>query len=183
MKIRVSQIVILLLFSLQAFPQQLLVQPYLQPGNASSLTKEQKVVIWQTDSVAANFLVECAPVGTTSKSVKVKPVVTKLSLLNKTTLLYRATLTGLKTDQVYSYTVLLNDKPIAQHQFETRSKKPQTRFAVFGDCGAGTQQQAEIAYRVYQQKPQFVLLTGDMVYNNGRELEYRHRFFPYYLAL
>lgn len=182
MKIRVSQSALLLLFSLQSFAQQLLVPPYLQPGNASSLTKEQKVIIWQTDSVAANFLVECTPTGTPGKPIKAKPVVTKLHLLNKTTLLYRATLTGLKPDQAYKYTVSLNGKTIAETKFETRTKKPQTRFVVFGDCGAGTMQQAEIAFQVYQQKPQFILLTGDMVYNNGRELEYRHRFFPYYLA-
>ncbi|MFN3840157.1 MAG: metallophosphoesterase family protein, partial [Cyclobacteriaceae bacterium] len=145
-------------------------------------TREQKVIIWQTDSVAGNFSVECTPVGTPGKAIKAKPVVTKLSLLNKTTLLYRATLTGLKTDQLYHYKVYLNGNMIAETQFETRTKKPSTRFAVFGDCGAGTQQQAEIAFQVYQQKPQFVLVTGDMVYNNGRELEYRHRFFPYYLA-
>lgn len=182
MTIRVTQFSVLILCALQALAQQVLVLPYLQPGNASSLTREQKVIIWQTDSVAGSFSVECTPVGTPGKPIKAKPVATKLRLLNKTTLLYRATLTGLKTDQVYHYKVLLNGKTIAETKFETRTKKPQTRFAVFGDCGAGTQQQAEIAFQVYQQKPQFVLVTGDMVYNNGRELEYRHRFFPYYLA-
>jgi acid phosphatase type 7 len=34
---------------------------------------------------------------------------------------------------------------------------------------------------MYQQQPQFALVTGDMAYSYGRELEYRVRFFPYYL--
>jgi 3',5'-cyclic AMP phosphodiesterase CpdA len=179
---RVTILIQLLACTVPAFAQQLLVPPYLQPGNASSLTKEQKVIIWQTDSIPGNFSVECTVYGQSSKPIKAKPSITKLTLLNKTTLLYRATLTGLKTDQTYRYKVLLNGKPVAENIFETRTKKPATRFAVFGDCGAGTPEQAELAFQVYQQKPQFVLVTGDIVYNNGRELEYRNRFFPYYTA-
>ena len=41
-----------------AFGQKILIAPYLQPGNASGLNKEQKVLIWQTDSVPGNFLVQ-----------------------------------------------------------------------------------------------------------------------------
>jgi predicted phosphodiesterase len=183
MIIRTIKLVLLTLCFLPALAQQVLVPPYLQPGNASSLANEQKVIIWQTDSVAGNFTVECTPTGKSSKPIKVKPTVTKLNLLNKTTLLYRVNLTGLKTDQTYRYKVLVNGNVIDENQFETRTKKPATRFAAFGDCGAGTPQQAEIAFQVYQQKPQFVLVTGDIVYNNGRELEYRNRFFPYYTTL
>jgi 3',5'-cyclic AMP phosphodiesterase CpdA len=167
-------------FHLQA--QQVLVPPYIQPGNASSLSREQKVIIWQTDSVPGNFSAECVLADKPSKPLKAKPKITTLTLANKTTLLYRVAFTGLKTDQTYTYKVTLNGMPMAEHTFNTRTKNPKTRFAVFGDCGAGTKQQAEIAYQVHQQKPQFVLVTGDLVYNSGRELEYRHRFFPYYLA-
>ncbi|MGB7842996.1 MAG: hypothetical protein WBL21_09410, partial [Salinimicrobium sp.] len=38
--------------------QEILVAPYLQPGNASDLEKEEKVLIWQTDSVPGMFKVE-----------------------------------------------------------------------------------------------------------------------------
>jgi acid phosphatase type 7 len=165
--------------------QQILVPPYIQPGNASTLSREQKVVIWQTDGTPGEFKVEFAT-GTSIESSE-KPAIAKISsvklnLNNTTTFLYRATLTGLKFDETYTYRVSLSGKPIAEHTFETRTKKPQTRFAVFGDCGIGSPHQAKIAYQVYQQKPQFALITGDMVYSYGREAEYRARFFPYYLA-
>ena len=116
------------------------------------------------------------------KKTIVKTSVVQLSLANKTTLLYRATLPKLKFDLEYSYTVSLEGQPIAEASFNTRTKEQNTRFAVFGDCGAGTPQQAKIAYQVYQQKPQFVLVTGDNVYRNGLENEYRKNFFPYYAA-
>jgi hypothetical protein len=165
--------------------QNILVPPYLQPGNAPSLTSEQKVLIWQTDSVPGTFHVACG-LGYTFESSS-KPKVSKVSsvtlkLNNKTSILYRATLSGLKFDETYTYRVTLNGQTIADATFQTRTKKPQTRFAVFGDCGTGSGQQAEIAYQVSLHNPQFVLVTGDNVYVRGQENEYRKNFFPFYLT-
>ena len=50
-------IVSLFIINENLFSQQILVMPYLQPGNASTLSKEQKVIIWQTDSIPGNFAV------------------------------------------------------------------------------------------------------------------------------
>ncbi len=180
--IRICLSVFAFLLAFSSWGQHLLVQPYLQPGNVSTLRKEGKVLIWQTDSIPGKYKVEFG-LGPLEQSVTTaKLSFVTLHLNNKTTLLYRAVLTGLKFDSEYSYRVSLNGKPIAEGLFATRTKKPQTKFAVFGDCGAGTPQQAEIANQVYQQKPQFVLVTGDIVYNDGLEREYRNRFFPYYNA-
>lgn len=175
-------ICIIILGSYIANAQQILVPPYLQPGNASNLSKEQKVLIWQTDSIPGKYVVEFTLTVPGQKTAVAKTSFVKLNLKNKNTLLYRATLGGLKFDSEYNYKVLLNDQPIAEGSFDTRTKKPQTKFAVFGDCGAGTSQQAEIAYRVFEQKPQFVLVTGDNVYRSGLENEYRKNFFPYYTS-
>ena len=95
-------IFIALLWSYQVSAQQIIVPPYIQPGNAPYLTKEQKIVIWQTDSVAGNYKVEFA-VGTLGGKASVaKTSWVKLNLNNKTTFLYRASLTGLKFDSQYS---------------------------------------------------------------------------------
>ena len=51
-------IVILWISALTSSAQKILVTPYLQPGNASTLSKEQKVVIWQTDSIPEAYKVE-----------------------------------------------------------------------------------------------------------------------------
>ncbi len=172
--------IVLLPISYDLLAQQILVKPYLQPGNASSLIKERKMLIWQTDSIPGKYKVEYTHPGSKTAVAKVKS--DKLILNNKTTYIYRANLSKLKFDLDYSFKVLLNDEPISEGSFNTRTKSNQTKFAVFGDCGAGTPQQAKIAYQVYQQKPQFVLVTGDNVYRSGLEKEYRTNFFPYYTA-
>ncbi len=162
--------------------QEILVAPYLQPGNAPDLNREEKVIIWQTDDLPGNFKVEFSEGTSFTKARSVKIASVNLNLLDKPSKLYRAKLGGLKFDKIYTYRVSLNDTILAEYSFQTRTRKPQTRFAVFADVGAGTASQAAIAYQVSLQEPQFVLMPGDMAYNNGRELEYRHRFFPYYLS-
>ena len=82
---------------LTAAGQEILVPPYLQPGNAPTLSKEQKVVIWHTDSVPGVFKVEFALGESVSSSpkvstAKVNPVT--LHIGAKTSILYRATLSG-----------------------------------------------------------------------------------------
>jgi 3',5'-cyclic AMP phosphodiesterase CpdA len=56
------------------------------------------------------------------------------------------------------------------------------RFAVFGDCGVNSAEQKGIAYQAYQAKPDFVMITGDIVYDRGRVSEYREKFWPIYNA-
>ncbi len=181
---KISLLTLFLLFAKgNLISQQLLVRPYLQPGNASTLSKEKKVLIWQTDSIPGNFTVNFGlqKFNVTAKVLSANISSVELRLRGKPTRLYRAVLEGLSFDTLYHYEVGLNDKTIASDSFRTRTKKPFTRFAVMGDFGAGTTQQAAIAYRIAEKKPQFVLTTGDNVYDNGLEEEYRKNFFPYYL--
>lgn len=171
----------LLFVSFISLAQTLLVRPYLQPGDEPTLSKEQKVVIWQTDSVPGNFKVEFAPGATLEGAAKIssaKITFTQLKLLKKTTRLYRASMTDLSFDTEYTYRVVQGDMIISTAKFNTRTLKPETRFAVFGDCGTGSPSQSAISFHVYQQKPQFVLVVGDLVYSFGLEREYRARFFP-----
>jgi predicted phosphodiesterase len=161
--------------------QQILVRPYVQPGNASDLRKEQKVLIWQTDSIPGNFTVSYNLHGPANKITSSKISSVQLNLKGKTTYLYRAVLSPLQFDTLYHYEVKIHNTLVARDSFRTRTTKPFTRFAVLGDFGAGTSQQAAIAYRMAEQKPQFVITTGDNVYQNGLEEEYRKNIFPYYL--
>ncbi len=164
--------------------QEVLVKPYLQPGNASTLAKEEKVLIWQTDSIPATYTVQVSLQNFTNsgKIIKAKASNVELKLKGKTTLLYRAGLKGLLFDTVYYYKVMMNEKTIAHDTFRTRTKKPFTRFVALGDFGAGTPEQAAIATLIAQKKPQFLVTTGDNAYQNGLEEEYRTNVFPYYLS-
>ncbi|MFN2440266.1 MAG: metallophosphoesterase [Chitinophagaceae bacterium] len=158
--------------------QQLIVHPYLQPGNAPTLTKEEKVIIWQTDSIPASFTVEYGTSTQYDKSISAKA--THLNLGNSQTILYRAMLPDLSFDKEYYYRISINGKPLVEALFATRSTKPFSRFVVFGDCGIGTAAEAKIAYQAYLSKPQFVLTTGDNVYSRGRVSEYLKNYFPYF---
>src|SRR5690242_10795477 len=84
------------------FSQQFLVTPYLQPGNASTLSKEQKVLIWQTDSVPGNFNVHC---GLQRRNAAIKNSASAISsvelrLKGKPSRLYRAVLKDLLFDTI-----------------------------------------------------------------------------------
>lgn len=182
-KVRFVLFVIFSVASAICSAQQILVPPYLQPGNTPTLNAEQMVIIWQTDTLSSKYSVECKLEDDASgKTVPVKISSVSLDFNKQISELHRAVLTGLEFDKTYTYTVLRNNFKIGEGKFNTRTKKPQTRFAVFGDCGIGSPHQARVAYQIYQKGPQFVLLTGDMVYSFGREAEYRARFFPSYMA-
>ena len=64
-----------------ATAQEILVSPYIQPGNASGFAKEQKVILWQTDSLPGNFAVSYQLKGDEKKrKAKISAVELKLKL-------------------------------------------------------------------------------------------------------
>ncbi len=71
--------------------------------------------------------------------------------------------------------------------FEAAGRSPKGadqpyRFVVFGDCGAGTPDEAQVAFQAFGAKPDFVFIPGDIVYSRGRVSEYREKFWPVYNA-
>jgi hypothetical protein len=176
---------VFLLIGLASPAQQFLVSPYLQPGNAPSLSKEMKVVVWETDSVPGNFKVEFVEGKGFEGAAKValsKISSQALTVGRRTSYIYRAPLTGLKFDADYTYRVMSGDQVVTLATFRTRTKGNTVRFVAFGDMGAGTPQQAAVAYQIHAHKPQFVLATGDLAYSYGLAREFRARFFPFYTA-
>jgi predicted phosphodiesterase len=96
---------------------------------------------------------------------------------------YRATLVDLKPGKTFEYQVWHAGKLVAQSTGLARKKPDQKQhFVVMGDIAAGTPGQRAIAYQVQQNKPDFVFVTGDIVYSRGRISEYREKFFPVYTA-
>ncbi len=185
MKLKIQLLMVWSGISCMVNGQEILVQPYLQPGNASTLSKEQKVVIWQTDSVPGTYKVEFAPGPSLASAKKVSNArisSTPLRAGLKASILYHAPMTGLDFDKVYAYRVSSADKIIYEGTFSTRTKKPSVRFVALGDCGTGSPEQKALAYQMSLQKPQFVLVVGDNVYSSGLLREYQVRFFPIYGA-
>lgn len=162
----------------QCLSQQIQVRPYIQPGNAPALSREEKVIIWQTDSIPASFTVAYG----TNRSYNTPAIVkiTALNLGNAHPIIYRAVLPDLTFNTQYHYRVSMNGNTIAEASFTTRSTKSSARFVVFGDCGIGTAAQAKVAWQTSLIKPEFVLITGDNVYSRGRVSEYLKNYFPYF---
>ncbi|HEX8331826.1 MAG TPA: metallophosphoesterase family protein [Segetibacter sp.] len=176
MKIRL--LLLLVSISTHCWSQKIQVTPYIQPGNAPTLAHEEKVIIWQTDSIPALFTVQYGTKGRYNQSAIAKA--TPLDLGNAHPIVYRAVLPDLQFNKKYQYRVTMNGNTVGEASFYTRSTKSSSRFVVFGDCGIGTAAQAKIAYQTSLHKPEFVLITGDNVYQRGRASEYLKNYFPYF---
>lgn len=182
---RLVPIVALLLVQWTAFAQQIIVRPYLQPGNASGFAREEKVLVWQTVGVPADFKVTYAGGRSFDNQQKVREAKVSSEVFNMggiSTHLYRAQLNRLAFDSAYVYDVALNGNSIASAWFYTRSTQDHVTFAVIGDSGEGSKEQAAIAYQMYKAAPDYVMIVGDIVYENGLAREYLKNFFPYYMA-
>jgi hypothetical protein len=93
---------------------------------------------------------------------------------------WSATLGPAKPGTVLVYSVLTRGSAVFQSSV-TLPREDRLRAVVFGDCGFGSRQQAEVAYQAWLQRPHMTLITGDIVYDHGRVSEYRTKFWPYYL--
>jgi len=95
----------------------------------------------------------------------------------------RAVLAGLERRGAFGYRVRKGGEIV----FSAEARAPKGvdegyRFVAFGDGGANTPEQKAIAFRAFQEKPDFVMIPGDIVYARGRVSEYREKFWPVYNA-
>jgi acid phosphatase type 7 len=174
--------------------------PYIQPGPASKLVDGQEsiVVAWQTEYAPAQFevrygfdqmLIHSAPVvvgqrgletAADAQNPKQAQEIADNAIIDKR-YNYSAQLTGLKLGERYNYEVIANGQVIAKGY--ATSRKPRhtpIRFAAFGDNSFGDLSDRAIAYYAYKSNPDFIMNTGDNVYENGLDNEYARYFFPVY---
>jgi len=94
---------------------------------------------------------------------------------------YHSTLTGLPFDGSVRYRVKLGANVVREGIFHTRASAEKTiRFVAVGDLANGKADQNAIAWQIYQQKPDFMVALGDIVYSDGRVSQYMHHFWPTY---
>ena len=94
---------------------------------------------------------------------------------------YRATLSGLEPGARFAYRVSSGDRVVFESQGQATKRADQPyRVVVFGDIAAGTADQKPMAFRAFASQPDFLVVTGDIVYDRGRATEYRDRFWPVY---
>jgi len=160
-----------------------LVKPYLQLGDAPQICRaEQMVVIWHTVDDDTKWNVEFRG----SQSEAWGPTHTpQFDRVADTGIaphrIFRATITGLTAGVEFEYRVLRNEQIAFASSGRARKNRSQpVRCVVMGDCGTGSLQQKQVAFQVSRTDPDFVMIPGDIVYNNGLISEYRSSFWPVY---
>jgi hypothetical protein len=160
-----------------------LVKPYLQLGHTQAAGKV--VLMWHATDADALWTVEIRPGADRPwQAVDRTPSANRVAVPTvEPHRVYHLALTGLEPGKTFGYRVSQDRKVV----FEAEGRAPgsagrKQRFVVFGDCGTNSPEQKAIAYRVFLEKPEYVMITGDIVYGKGLISEYRHNFWPIYNA-
>ena len=185
--------------------QSVLVQPYVQPGDRSTLGgTDAMAVLWVTDQVPGDFTVEFGPTNGPLRSAKASRVqfdfappkpkaepppptppreATKGPAANggQHFFRYTAPLNDLPFDSQVLYRVKLGARVVREASFATRASTGKTiRFVTVGDLASGQAAQNAVAYQISRVQPQFVVLLGDIVYPSGRVSQYMDHFWTTY---
>jgi 3',5'-cyclic AMP phosphodiesterase CpdA len=160
-----------------------IIKPYLQLGNHPKITPMETAEIdWFAQRNDRAWKLEIkqsgdwsgANVSMRTKQIFDSPV--------KPLYEFRCEVKGLIPGTLFDYRVLADGKSVFGSWAKSRKNASMPyRFDVFGDCGSGTVGQKLIAWQCYSEpKPDFVVIPGDIVYQNGLFSEYLRRFFPVY---
>jgi acid phosphatase type 7 len=98
---------------------------------------------------------------------------------------HEATLTGLLASTTYQYDIRVRGEDATPNVTDRVKTAPLTgsgtvRFVAFGDSGAATTAQSQVATRIEGESFDFAVHTGDVAYSSGTYAEFESRFFPYY---
>jgi len=174
---------LLLAFLTALLPAQdaFLVKPYLQLGDAPRPAATERLdLMWHAEDRDTAWAVEVmlkgrwqAQAAPTFHRLEAPPLPAHR--------IYRVTLRNLPAGGRVPYRVTRNGSVVFAAEAQTR-KPAAHRMIVFGDAADGSVEQRTLAKAVAAQKPDAVLITGDLVYGRGRAAEYRDHFFPIYNA-
>lgn len=156
------------------------VKPYLQFG--SNPAPDRMDLLFVTSNVDGDWLVEYQPGASQSYHAADRPTYRSLKVDGVAPQrIYRVTLTGLEAGGQFSYRVLRGGSSVFASQGKAIKAADQPyKFVVFGDIAAGTVEQKPMAFRAFASNPDFLMVTGDIVYDRGRASEYRDRFWNVY---
>lgn len=164
-------------------PSPFQVKPYLQPGYCAD--GGGRTLLWQTADDGGRddgaWSVEVRLGGAGPWLPAATPVVRRVAVdgVPPFRLFHADLLLETGTDVGYAYRVHRAGAVVFQGAVAAAAGTTH-RVAVFGDCAAGTDGQKAIAYQAYRNRPDYVVVTGDVVYQRGRVSEYLAHFFPVY---
>ncbi len=161
--------------------------PYLQAGaNGSRLPRagqtDSLVVAWQTDLVPVTYSLKCEDgvVATLNRSSE-RPLGAgeDVEYIRD----HSATVTGLIPGKSCKYRLHVDGKPVFESRLTARRGRGQkTRFVAFGDNSNGDISDRYVAYQTFLARPDFIVNTGDVVYEDATVDEFARNFFPVHNA-
>jgi len=157
-------------------------KPYLQIGNQPA--PGSMVLVWHTVDLQKSWSVEYRNNDKDNWHTTAAPSFTTVAVTGITPhRVYHANISGLEPGNVFNYRVLQNGKIVFTSTGNAIKNAQQPyRFVAMGDIGAETPDQKALATRAYLARPDFLVVPGDIVYENGLISEYRTKFWPVYNA-
>jgi len=151
------------------------VNPYVQLGNNPSLLAREKLdLIWFSLDPDGPWQVRY-----NKKTIKPRETRRVGLIANQPFFKHVATLDGLPPGSQVGYEVERKGRTVySGHATARKSRDQEFSFAVFGDTGAGSFGQRKVAYQCFREKPDLLVIPGDLVYDRGRVSEFLSRFFP-----
>jgi acid phosphatase type 7 len=159
------------------------VKPYLQLGDHPSLEKSERMdICWSARADEGKWRVEVRGDEKESWKKQPDPASRPLESDPRGNLLgLESTISGLTPGAQFEYRILKNEKEVFRATGRARKSAHESyHFVVFGDMGAGSPGQKAVAYQIYKNEPDFIVLAGDIVYMMGLFSEYLEKFFPIY---
>ncbi len=161
--------------SIEGNPQRFMVKPYLQLGNKPG-SSDSLELTWFTVQ-EGKWHVEYRTKGEEWRSSNV--AVKRMEMMRRPLYRHTASLQKLVPGSRFHYKVFESNQVLLKSSAIARKTADQpSRFALFGDIGAATVGQKKVAYQCFLQKPDYVIMPGDIVYGFGLVSEYLSRFFP-----
>ncbi len=158
------------------------VKPYLQLGKSPQ--PGCLSLLWHTGDADAEWSVEYRHGTAEDWRQAPVPAARRIAVVGaEPHRIYRTVLSGLEGAGPFQYRVKKGTEDVfqAEGRAQKGAKEPY-RFVAFGDCGAGTPEERAIAYQASLEKPDFVMIPGDIIYPRGQIRDYHESFWPIYNA-
>ena len=162
--------------------------PYLQPGAMGGAfpragAEDSLVIAWQTDLLPANFTLECDNGARINATIQTNERPLGAGDDAEGVRDHAVMIQGLQPGKPYRYRLLVDGKPVFENRFMARKRRgTKTRFVAVGDNSFGDISDRMVAYQTYQAHPDFVVNTGDVVYEDATVNEFARYFFPVHNA-
>lgn len=173
---------LMILVSKLALAQDVFItKPYIQIGDHP--TTQSLQILWHADDINADWSLEylnAKNIWTKSESIRFNRVAVKGIQPHR---VYHATVAGLISGTKFTYRISKDGKIVFTAEAQAiKSANQPYRFVAIGDIGAETSDQKKLASVIFQSKADYVVVPGDIVYDNGLISEYNKKFWPVYNA-